>query len=86
MTAYIIVEVEVTDPVGYEDYQKQVSPSLAAYNGRFVVRGGACETMVGINRIQRSQSAATAHRQHPDDRGGGRGMNSVLSAKCLVLG
>lgn len=53
MTAYVIVEVEVTDPVGYEDYKKQVPPSLAAYNGRFVVRGGACETLEGSWRPQR---------------------------------
>lgn len=53
MTAYVIVEVEVTDPVAYEDYKKQVPPSLAAYNGRFVVRGGACETLEGSWRPQR---------------------------------
>ena len=53
MTAYVIVEVEVTDPVGYEDYKKQVPPSLAAYNGSFVVRGGACETLEGSWRPQR---------------------------------
>ena len=53
MTAYVIVEVEVADPVGYEDYKKQVPPSLAAYNGRFVVRGGACETLEGSWQPQR---------------------------------
>ena len=47
MPAYVIVEVDVTDPAGYEDYKKMVPPSLAAYDGRFVVRGGACETLEG---------------------------------------
>ena len=47
MPAYIIVEVEVTDPAGYEGYKTMVPPTLAAYGGRFVVRGGACETLEG---------------------------------------
>jgi len=53
MTAYVIVEVEVTDPAGYEDYKKQVPPSLAAYDGKFVVRGGKCETLEGRWQPQR---------------------------------
>ena len=47
MPAYVIVEVEVTDPAGYDDYKKMVPASLAAYGGRFAVRGGACETLEG---------------------------------------
>ena len=47
MPAYVIVEVDVTDPAEYEDYKKMVPPTLAAYGGRFVVRGGACETLEG---------------------------------------
>ena len=47
MPAYVIVEVDVTDPAGYEDYKKMVPPSLTAYGGKFVVRGGACATLEG---------------------------------------
>ncbi len=47
MSAYLIVQVEVTDPAVYDDYRKMVPPSLAAYDGKFVVRGGACETLEG---------------------------------------
>jgi uncharacterized protein (DUF1330 family) len=47
MSAYIVVEVQVNDPVRYEDYKKMVPPSLAAYGGRFVVRGGKVETLEG---------------------------------------
>ena len=53
MTAYVIVEIEITDPVGYEDYKKMVPPSLAAYDAKIVVRGGACETLEGGWRPQR---------------------------------
>ena len=47
MSAYIIVQVEVTEPAGYDEYKKMVPSSLAAYGGKFVVRGGACETLEG---------------------------------------
>ena len=53
MTAYVIVDLEITDPAGYDDYRKLVPPTLAAYDGRFVVRGGACETLEGSWRPQR---------------------------------
>ena len=53
MSAYIIVQVEVTDQAGYDDYKKMVPLSLAAYGGKFVVRGGACETLEGSWRPQR---------------------------------
>jgi uncharacterized protein (DUF1330 family) len=45
--AYIIVDVEVTDPAGYEDYKRQTPISLARYGGRFIVRGGRVENLEG---------------------------------------
>ncbi len=53
MVAYVIVELDITDPAGYDDYRKLVPPTLAAYGGKFVVRGGACETLEGSWRPQR---------------------------------
>ena len=47
MPAYIVVQVNVTEPAGYDEYKKMVPTSLAAYGGKFVVRGGACETLEG---------------------------------------
>jgi uncharacterized protein (DUF1330 family) len=47
MTAYVIAEVEVTDPQAFEQYRREVPATLAAFNGRFVVRGGASETLEG---------------------------------------
>ena len=54
MSAYVIVQVDVTDPAEYGEYKNMVPPSLAAYGGRFTVRGGVCETLEGTwtpNRI-----------------------------------
>ena len=44
MSAYIIVEIDVTDPERYEAYRKVSPGAIAANGGRFVVRGG--ETVV----------------------------------------
>lgn len=47
MAAYIIVQVDVTDPDRYEAYKDMVPPTLAPYGGRFLVRGGAVENLEG---------------------------------------
>jgi uncharacterized protein (DUF1330 family) len=47
MPAYIIVEIEITDPVGYEQYKKQAAATVEQYGGKYIVRGGACHTLEG---------------------------------------
>jgi uncharacterized protein (DUF1330 family) len=47
MKAYIIVDVNITDPVRYEDYKKLTPGSLIPYQGKFIVRGGHAETLEG---------------------------------------
>jgi uncharacterized protein (DUF1330 family) len=47
MPAYLVVEVAVHDLDRYEKYKSMVPPSLTAYGGRFMVRGGKVETLEG---------------------------------------
>jgi uncharacterized protein (DUF1330 family) len=47
MAAYLVVQVSIEDPVRYEDYKRMVTPTLAKYGGRFLVRGGRTETLEG---------------------------------------
>ena len=47
MAAYVIGEIEVTDPAVYEDYRKQVLATVQKYGGRFIVRGGTVEALEG---------------------------------------
>ena len=47
MAAYIIVDVIINDPVEYEAYKKLTPVSIAAYNGKFIVRGGQTATLEG---------------------------------------
>ena len=47
MAAYIIADVTVTDPATMEEYRKRVPATLTPFGGRFIVRGGAHQTVEG---------------------------------------
>ena len=47
MAAYVVVDIEVTDPVAFEEYRKGVPATIAKYGGRYLVRGGKAETLEG---------------------------------------
>lgn len=47
MPGYVIAEVTVTDPQGFEQYRSMVPATIAKYGGRYVVRGGKSETLEG---------------------------------------
>jgi uncharacterized protein (DUF1330 family) len=46
VSAYIIVEIEVTDPIGYEEYKK-LAATVEKYGGKYHVRGGKTEVLEG---------------------------------------
>ena len=47
MSAYVIAEIEVTDPDGYAEYVAPANASVLRHGGRFVVRGGPSEIIEG---------------------------------------
>ncbi len=47
MAAYVIADIEVTDSAGFAEYQQKVPATIAAYGGRYLVRGGATEVLEG---------------------------------------
>jgi uncharacterized protein (DUF1330 family) len=47
MTAYVIVDIEVTDPEGYKEYAKMAPEAVKRYGGKYIARGGANETLEG---------------------------------------
>lgn len=47
MTAYVIVDIEVTDPVGYQEYVKLAPPTVTLYGGKYIARGGRTEILEG---------------------------------------
>ena len=47
MPAYVIVDIEITDPTGYEEYKKLAPATIQLFNGKYLARGGPNETLEG---------------------------------------
>lgn len=47
MTAYVIVDINVHDPVGYEEYKNLAPAAVAVHGGKYIARGGDTETLEG---------------------------------------
>jgi uncharacterized protein (DUF1330 family) len=47
MTAYVIADIDVHDQETYREYVALVPDTLKPHGGRFIVRGGASETLEG---------------------------------------
>ena len=44
---YMVVHLDVTAPEQFEKYREKVPATIAKFGGRYLVRGGAMETMEG---------------------------------------
>ena len=53
MPAYIIAEIQVTDPTAYEGYRPLAAASIARFGGRYVVRGGNLDLLEGAPEPER---------------------------------
>lgn len=47
MAASVIVDLAITDPEPYREYQRRVPATIEQDGGRFLVRGGRHETLEG---------------------------------------
>ncbi|HOW35082.1 MAG TPA: DUF1330 domain-containing protein [Candidatus Omnitrophota bacterium] len=47
MAAYVILDIDVKDLAGYEEYKKAGAPTILAYGGKPLARGGATEVLEG---------------------------------------
>jgi len=47
MCAYVIVEIDIVDPAGYEEYKQLASATVEKYGGKYIIRGGAVEPLEG---------------------------------------
>jgi uncharacterized protein (DUF1330 family) len=45
MAAYIVADLEITDPAEFERYRPLAAASIAQYGGRYAARGGAVEVL-----------------------------------------
>ena len=53
MPAYIIARITVTDPAQFAKYREVTPAAVAAFGGKFVVRGGEMETLEGPEETNR---------------------------------
>ncbi len=47
MKGYLFAEIEITDPEAYKQYMQLAPPAIAAFGGRYLVRGGEPELIEG---------------------------------------
>lgn len=47
MAAFIIADIDITDPQGFEVYRQLVAPTIEAGGGRYRVRGGSVSVLEG---------------------------------------
>ena len=47
MSAYLIADIQVTDPQAFEEYRRLVPAIIAAHGGRYLVRGGDTRLLEG---------------------------------------
>jgi len=47
MSAYLIADIEVTNPEGFKKYQEAVPATIEKHGGKYMVRGGDVEPMEG---------------------------------------
>lgn len=53
MPGYLIANLEVTDPAGFEQYRQKVTPLIAQFGGRYIVRGGELDRKEGNLPLKR---------------------------------
>lgn len=53
MAAYLVVDIEITNPAQFEEYRKLAPAAIAKYGGRYIIRGGAYEALEGEWKPQR---------------------------------
>lgn len=53
MSAYVIANVDIRDPVRYAEYVKLTPATVALFGGRFIARGGKAERLEGDTAANR---------------------------------
>ncbi|HEX9681336.1 MAG TPA: DUF1330 domain-containing protein [Anaerolineales bacterium] len=53
MSAYVIVDIDVTDPRGYEAYKQAAPTAVGLFGGTYLARGGRTEVLEGEWRPDR---------------------------------
>lgn len=47
MAGYILIDLEITDPAGFQEYLKLAAPTVKQYGGKVIIGGATSETLEG---------------------------------------
>jgi uncharacterized protein (DUF1330 family) len=47
MAGYVLIDLEITDPQGFQEYLKLAGPSVQQYGGKVLVGGADSQTLEG---------------------------------------
>jgi uncharacterized protein (DUF1330 family) len=53
VAAYLLGEIEITDPAGFDAYRRDVGDVIARFGGRYLARGGPAEMIEGQRPLRR---------------------------------
>jgi len=51
--AYLVAQITIRDPQGYEAYRSRTRPIIESFGGRFLVRGGTLHQLEGQAAFER---------------------------------
>lgn len=91
MSAYVIAQIRVNDPAGYQKYLDGFAPVFARHGGKVVARSPEAEVIEGAWALPRTvilrfPTAEDAHRWHDDPDYQAIAAHRHRSAECnLVL-
>ncbi len=54
MKGYLFAEIEITDPEAYKQYMPLAAAAIAAFGGRFLIRGGEPDVVEGGRNVKRA--------------------------------
>jgi uncharacterized protein (DUF1330 family) len=91
MSAYVIAQIEVTDPERYAEYIRQVPATIARRGGRYLARGGKAEALEGrltgrrIAIVEFDSYEQAKEWYESEDYAGPRALRQAASVSNLVL-
>lgn len=92
MAAYLVVDIDVTNPARFEEYKKLAPAAIAKYGGRYLIRGGAYEAIEGDWKPQRltlvefeSMEKAKAFYNSPEYRAAIKVRTGAAKMKMLLV-
>jgi len=90
--AYVIAEIEVTDPTGYQDYLAAISPIVEEFGGTYLVRAGRTLQVEGAEPSGRivmisfpSFAAAKAFQDAPETLAAGDIRHRTATSRIFVV-